>query len=41
MGFADFIKPQHLNKSYSMNKVENELVDWLEKLKETWIQSIN
>lgn len=33
MGFADFIKPQYLNKSYSMNKVENELVDWLEKTK--------
>lgn len=33
LGFADFIKPQHLNKSYSMNKVEEELVEWLEKTK--------
>lgn len=33
MGFADFLKPQYLNKSFSMNKVENELVEWLEKTK--------
>lgn len=33
LGFADFIKPHHLNKSYSMNKVEEELVEWLEKTK--------
>lgn len=33
LGFADFIKPQHLNKSYSMTKVEKDLVDWLEKNK--------
>ncbi|MFL9486320.1 DUF1351 domain-containing protein [Staphylococcus sp. KUGN1] len=33
MGFAEFLKPQYLNKSFSMNKVENELVEWLEKTK--------
>lgn len=33
LGFADFIKPQHLNKSYSMAKVEKDLVSWLEKSK--------
>lgn len=25
----DFLKPQHLNKSVSMNKVENEMADWM------------
>ena len=30
-GFDDFIKPQHLNKSTSINTVEKEMVDWLEK----------
>ncbi|EIQ0607827.1 DUF1351 domain-containing protein [Staphylococcus pseudintermedius] len=33
IGFADFLKPQHLNKSYSMTKVEKDLVEWLEKSK--------
>ncbi|MBJ6299005.1 DUF1351 domain-containing protein, partial [Staphylococcus aureus] len=33
LGLADFLKPQHLNKSYSMTKVEKDLVDWLEKSK--------
>ncbi|HDZ8766124.1 TPA: DUF1351 domain-containing protein [Staphylococcus aureus] len=33
LGFSDFLKPQHLNKSYSMTKVEKDLVDWLEKSK--------
>lgn len=27
--FDDFLKPQHLNKTVSINKVEEELVDWL------------
>ncbi len=40
LGFADFIKPQHLNKSTSMNKVEDELVEWLEKTKRD-LETIN
>lgn len=28
----DFLTPQHLNKSLSMNKVENEMVEWLTKI---------
>lgn len=28
--FDDFIQPKYLNKSMSMNKVEKEMVDWLE-----------
>ena len=30
--FENFIKPNHLNKSVSMNAIEKELVDWLEKI---------
>lgn len=26
----DFIKPQHLNKTYSLTKVEGEMVEWFE-----------
>lgn len=33
LGFADFLRPEYLNKSYSMNKVEDQLVQWLEKTK--------
>ncbi|KIJ86840.1 hypothetical protein SE00_07740 [Staphylococcus saprophyticus] len=40
LGFADFIKPQHLNKSTSINKVEDELVEWLEKTKRD-LETIN
>jgi hypothetical protein len=28
--YLDFIKPQHSNKTTSMTKVENDMVDWLE-----------
>lgn len=38
--FEDFIKPQHLNKSTSISKVENEMVQWLESIK-TDIQIIH
>lgn len=31
--FKDFLKPSHLNKSTSLNKVEDLLVEWLEKIK--------
>lgn len=33
MGFADFIENKHMNKSYSMAKVEQDLVQWLEKVR--------
>lgn len=29
----DFIKSQHLNKTYSMNKVEADMVEWFETMK--------
>lgn len=31
LSFEDFLTPQHLNKTTSMNKVEAEMVDFLEK----------
>lgn len=31
LSFEDFIQPQHLNKSVTMKKVEEELVAWLER----------
>lgn len=31
--FEDFLKPQYLNKSFSINKAEQEMVDWLEQRK--------
>ncbi|MEX5937678.1 DUF1351 domain-containing protein [Mammaliicoccus sciuri] len=31
--FKDFIKPSYLNKSMSLNKVEDILIEWLEKIK--------
>lgn len=31
MTFEEFIEPSHLNKTYSMNKVEDDMVDFLEK----------
>lgn len=33
MGFAEFIENKHMNKSYSMAKVEQDLVQWLEKVR--------
>lgn len=30
--FDDFIKPNHLNKSTSINSIETDMVTWLEKL---------
>jgi hypothetical protein len=30
--FSDFLKPSHLNKSTSFNSVEQEMVDYLEKI---------
>lgn len=30
--FEDFLKPQHLNKSVSMNKVEEAMVEWLNQI---------
>lgn len=33
MGFAEFIENKHMNKSYSMTKVEQDLVQWLEKVR--------
>lgn len=36
----DFIKPSHLNKSTSMKKIEEELVQWMEKV-EADIKLIN
>lgn len=32
--FGDFIKPRHLNKTFSMNKVESEMVNYFEGLKQ-------
>lgn len=34
MGFDKFLSPQHLNKSYSMTKVESEMVKWFTKVEE-------
>lgn len=34
MGFDKFLLPQHLNKSYSMTKVESEMVKWFTKVEE-------
>jgi hypothetical protein len=34
MGFGDFIENRHLNKSYSLSKVEQDLVQWLEKVRQ-------
>lgn len=34
MGFADFIENKHMNKSYSMAKVEQDLVQWLEQVRQ-------
>ncbi|WP_336832952.1 DUF1351 domain-containing protein [Staphylococcus pseudoxylosus] len=34
MGFADFIENRYLFKSYSMPKVEQDLVKWLEKVRQ-------
>ncbi|WP_337227911.1 DUF1351 domain-containing protein [Staphylococcus succinus] len=34
MGFADFIENKHLNKSYSISKVEDDLVQWLERTRQ-------
>lgn len=34
MGFADFIENRHMNKSYSMAKVEQDLVQWLERVRQ-------
>ncbi|UBH10111.1 DUF1351 domain-containing protein [Macrococcus armenti] len=31
--FDDFIEPTHLNKSVSINKVEDEIVTWLERIR--------
>ena len=39
IGFDDFIKPNHLNKTTTMKSIENEMVEWLEK-KETDFQVI-
>lgn len=33
MGFGDFIENKHLNKSYSISKVEQDLVQWLEMVR--------
>lgn len=30
--FDHFLKPSHLNKSVSMSSIENDMVDWLEKI---------
>ena len=35
-----FLEPKYLNKSYSMNKIEEEMVDWLENKKEG-LEAIN
>lgn len=34
MGFADFLENKHLNKSYSISKVEDDLVQWLEMVRQ-------
>lgn len=34
--FEDFLKPKHLNKSETMNKVEDSLVNWLERIKKDY-----
>ena len=34
MGFCDFIENKHLNKSYSMSKVEDDIVQWLEMVRQ-------
>ena len=34
MGFGDFIENKHLNKSYSVSKVEDDLVQWLETVRQ-------
>lgn len=34
MGFGDFIQNKHLNKSYSISKVEDDLVQWLEMVRQ-------
>jgi hypothetical protein len=31
-GFADFLKPKHLNKTVSIDSVEKEMIDFLEKV---------
>lgn len=34
--FEDFLKPRHLNKSETMTKVEDNLVNWLERIKQDY-----
>ena len=32
MNFEDFLEPRHLNKSVSVNSVENDMVNWMQSV---------